>query len=158
MAAPPGRAARRLDLGAHRRCRGTPGDVSGLTDVRTSAPPASSPAAATALTLAGAKRDKKAPYVYVVKGRLTGSFPASACSGRVSVAVRRGAKLVTSATVPLAGCAFSGKVTVSSAKLKRALPKRIRKRHSKVRLTLTVTWPGSSSLAASSRSITVVAR
>ncbi|MAS53174.1 MAG: hypothetical protein CMJ44_00855 [Pimelobacter sp.] len=99
------------------------------------------------------RRDRRAPYVFRLKGALTGDFVADAdtCAGKATIVVKKGRRTVAKKKAPLsADCTYATK-----AKLKK---KRLGKVRKKTKLKVVATHAGSDVLEASSKKIRVVVR
>ncbi|WP_300406131.1 hypothetical protein [Nocardioides sp.] len=99
------------------------------------------------------KRDRRAPYVFRLKGALTGDFVADAdtCAGKAKIVVTKGKRTVAKKKASLsADCTYATK-----AKLKK---KRLGKVTKKTKLQVVATHRGSDVLEPSSRRIRVIVR
>jgi hypothetical protein len=90
------------------------------------------------------KRDRHAPYVYAISGRVQGAFAvdAATCSGTVRISVRRGTHTLVTRTPRLdAHCRYHGTIRISGRKLPV---------HRSTRLTAAIRFLGSGNLEPSS--------
>jgi hypothetical protein len=97
------------------------------------------------------KRDRRAPYVYAFAGQVRGAFVADSatCTGKVTVTVHRGTKLLQRRGAHLdSGCRYHTRIRLTSADLRL---------HHRARLTAKVQYAGTANLTASHTTAQVIA-